>query len=594
MKRHSLCVLPLFLGLVLLAGCHGGGSDDATAPDEPIPTDLPFTGTAAFGAVADPLKGLTIAFSTPMDPASVEQNLSLSQGSASEGVADAAVSISTSELTFHWNAAGDTVTIFGAFPYCEEFEVTIGAETANAAGAVAGEAQVIAFATRENPCDFDGVDNCQADLGFYLNGTGLVLLGGEVTLPKIMSSGDPVVVADLIADGDHWTVETIQAIGRLDNVTAEGRAMVAALSGESSAMRLSFWNRYAAGAQPASSLAYSEDVVSFGFPGSIPDLNGDGLNEISISQLYSLDLGGSSLPVQENHLIFGGSALRGAYEYSENPATDDLARLEGANLRFPAFAKGEAVQVGDFDGDGVKDLLYTFRGEFGNGLKSTWFIVYGPEVSREMWYVIPDGNVANYNFLAEHQTLISALTPPYLQDGAVGDFNGDGIDDIAAVGSSLNDAGNYVSDLYILFGVSGMRADRTLASAPVTRITCSFRMEPIISSGDLNADGYADLMLSGKGKIMAFLGQPTWAASYVLGEDINPVTFLADRYQNLGGMQMTGDIDNDGYQDLMIGANDGGGISYRLLYLGRDYSPGAKLYDRQADVIFDMTLPIVP
>lgn len=579
MKRHPFEVLSLCLAVLLLPACHGGdGGDEVTNdPDQPT-AELPFTGTASFGAVADPQKGLTIEFGVAMDTASVENNLALSQGAASADLSlDPSVVVGAEKLTFHWNAANDTVTIFGPFPYCEEYVLTLGASTATAAGEARGEAQEIAFSTRENPADFDGVD-CMADPMFTGEDAVGVVLGEEIV--TFLGYTDPVVLSQFGKDGKHWIQSKMKSLLRLNNVTAEGHAMMAGLGGTAVQPEMLFWKGYV-----ASAFAPATGSIPIGIDDqlslrSIPDLNNDGLNEIGVG--HDGRNATWDFPIMMDYVINGGGSI----------ALDStFAGLVDADVQHYQYAKGPRVQFGDFDGDGAQDLLYVFRGDLGDNLGNRWFIIYSPVVAGTLSYYVEGMPWQNYQFNDEHEVMITSTTPN-LGEGVVGDINGDGIDDIVAP-TFVNDPDTGMevcSSIYLLFGVAGARADRTLDAEPVARIGCPNQAAyPRIVVADTNADGYRDLLFSDGDarKNYIILGRAAWAAQSEFADMID-VTFEGSSEFGLSmGMTLLGDVNNDGYQDLMLRATSSiTGFRYDLLFLGRAYMHGARLSADAANVLF--------
>ncbi len=145
---------------------------------------------------------------------------------------------------------------------------------------------------------------------------------------------------------------------------------------------------------------------------------------------------------------------------------------------------------------------------------------------------------------------VRASTPAFgTSVASVGDVNGDGFADLAVSAPGLS---SYLGVVYIYFGSpSGpsTRADLILRD-PVTMP--GSRMGKVVAGlGDVNGDGYADLAASGEtlsGSVYVFLGGPRGPAA-------SPsMTLNALAYGGFGAsIAGAGDVNCDGYGDMAIG-----------------------------------------
>jgi hypothetical protein len=161
---------------------------------------------------------------------------------------------------------------------------------------------------------------------------------------------------------------------------------------------------------------------------------------------------------------------------------------------------------------------------------------------------------------ADHTITGSSTWDSFGASIAALDFNGDGYDEIA-IGADGDDAnvsgGGQVS---VFSGISASGDADSLASMQLDAVTADGLGSVVASAGDVNADGYEDLLVgSSVGSRGAFLvyGQPSVAGSV----DIDTVAiewtgngsyFGSDSFgASVFGL---GDIDNDGYDDFAFGA----------------------------------------
>lgn len=158
--------------------------------------------------------------------------------------------------------------------------------------------------------------------------------------------------------------------------------------------------------------------------------------------------------------------------------------------------------------------------------------------------------------LAQELTASDAVPMHYFGsavDGA-GDLDGDGFDDVAV--GAYGDT-NYTGAVYVYSGgPAGVQigSERKIVPSDGT-IDYVFGL-PVVGAGDLNADGFADLAVSATGAdgytgaIYLYQG----SASGPTGEVRLAVGSGATQDQLGAGLSGGGDIDGDGFDDLVAGA----------------------------------------
>ncbi|MCK6528691.1 FG-GAP-like repeat-containing protein, partial [Myxococcota bacterium] len=279
----------------------------------------------------------------------------------------------------------------------------------------------------------------------------------------------------------------------------------------------------------------------------VGDVDGDGLDDVAV----------------------GGEAAGSAFLFlgpldgiREDTSADSLFVAELATDRAGSALAG----AGDVDGDGLPDVLVGAQGaNAGGGDSGAAYLVLGP----------PAATVAlahvHARFLGEEANDAAG----YGVAGA-GDVDGDGWDDVL-VGAPWNDAaGSLAGAAYLVRGPVAGDLDLSLAHARFTGRAAEDQAGlRVASAGDLDRDGYGDVLISGSYHDPDGGGIPLSAAgeAYLVHGPIAPgdhsladadAVFVGGEAYGLAGHSFApaGDVDGDGHGDLWIGeplANAGAG-----------------------------------
>jgi hypothetical protein len=215
---------------------------------------------------------------------------------------------------------------------------------------------------------------------------------------------------------------------------------------------------------------------------------------------------------------------------------------------------GRAISSGDVNNDGYDDLItsdYRY-----SSVKGKVYIYYGSASG-----ISGSANVT-INGEVDGDAFGASIT-------ASGDYNNDGYDDLVTSSEWHDDQ---TGKVYIYYGSSsGISAP---ASVTINGDSTHYRFgEDVASAGDVNNDGYADLMVEAaeydnyKGKVYIYNGGAL-GISAPASVTLTGVNSL-DRFGWV--LDSAGDVNNDGYDDVIIGAygypnGDGKGRVY--IYYG--------------------------
>jgi Ca2+-binding RTX toxin-like protein len=150
---------------------------------------------------------------------------------------------------------------------------------------------------------------------------------------------------------------------------------------------------------------------------------------------------------------------------------------------------------------------------------------------------------------------------------AAGDINGDGYQDLI-VGSATTNGQGY-GRAYVLFGGPAFATNARVLTAP--NGTDGFMIQgsyddkfghAVASAGDINNDGFDDLMVassSASGTVTVLYGKASGFAAQVnvtMGEPVSGglvLTGLASNWSTSVTLSSAGDVNNDGYDDMIVG-----------------------------------------
>jgi hypothetical protein len=287
--------------------------------------------------------------------------------------------------------------------------------------------------------------------------------------------------------------------------------------------------------------AAANDQLGYSVAGA-GDVNRDGFDDVFVGAPFN-DTGATN--AGRAYLFFGGLAP---------DAISDLAvGGEAIADQFGASVAG----AGDVNGDGFADLIAgSSTNDIHGSASGRAYVYFGGTVPNTTVDLFLDGQASGDGF--------------GVAVAGAGDVNGDGFDDVI-VGANFNEtSGVDAGRAYLYFG--GPAPD-AIADFEVGGVTLDELGLDVAGAGDVNGDGYADLIVGARansaggsfaGRAYLLYGGPTpdaMADLAIAGLGAN---------DNLGrALAGAGDVNGDGFDDVIVGShlNDAGGADAGAAYL---------------------------
>jgi hypothetical protein len=263
----------------------------------------------------------------------------------------------------------------------------------------------------------------------------------------------------------------------------------------------------------------------------IGDINRDGVGDIAIGDAYRSQV----------YVLFG----------SRNTGYMNMSSgiMVYGNQDYTGFSVSSA---GDFNGDGIADMIIGMP-YYGKNRNGGSVILYGKRTIANIQI--------NTNLTSVDGMLVigSASTTTHgIAVTNIGDFNKDGYDDIA-VSASLRSAGI----IYVIYGSSSppsllsIDALQYSQGFTITSLVGSYAGVALSEAGDVNGDGYDDLLI---GSVPYANGFSTQKSYVVYGRssqqsNLNLAALGSNGVVFSGGgiaVNGVGDMNRDGFPDMMI------------------------------------------
>jgi hypothetical protein len=285
------------------------------------------------------------------------------------------------------------------------------------------------------------------------------------------------------------------------------------------------------------------------------DVNGDGFSDVLVGA-PNYDSGA----YEKNGAVFIYFGKTGG------PLTTASTGLYGL-ASFEHFGQSAAT-AGNVNGDAYSDIIVGAPGHMSNGKNSSGaaYVYYGAAAGPRA--------TASWNWLGGCEEGYGGKSV-----STAGDVNGDGYSDVAVGAPGVDSGGSNRGEVYVWYGASG--------GLPVTPNWTARGMQnegqlgtQVAAAGDVNADGYADLIVGQP--FFDSTGYANDGRAYIwhggnagLGPDgtegnadwMTNGLHDADNYG--ASVAAAGDVDGDGFSDVLIGAP---GYAYSGPELGKVYA----------------------
>ncbi|NQT29543.1 MAG: FG-GAP repeat protein, partial [Candidatus Saganbacteria bacterium] len=168
-----------------------------------------------------------------------------------------------------------------------------------------------------------------------------------------------------------------------------------------------------------------------------------------------------------------------------------------------------------------------------------------------------DLNTAHASFIGEEEYNYAGYSV-----SSAGDVDGDGYDDLLVGAWKNDDGGTYAGKAYLIYGPAYGSIDLSIADASfVGENSGDYAGYSVSNAGDVDGDGYDDLLMAahynGDGGTRAGKTYLIYGPAYgSIDLSSADAFFIGENSYNYAGYSVSnaGDVDGDGYDDVLIGA----------------------------------------
>ena len=330
-------------------------------------------------------------------------------------------------------------------------------------------------------------------------------------------------------------------------------------------------------------LGWAKNDDKLGHEVTVGDFNGDGFDDFAAAS-------GSDTSKTEVTVVYGTAA---GPSYADN-----------SNIIFNDAIS--ALASGDFNGDGIDDLAvgHDKANLYNNKIQAGKVSIVpgkalGFSCELEILSLVLRSRNCRYTNLSTKvyiqgapftQNSVPQAYDHFAQSLAVGDFNGDGISDLAvgAPGDDIpNSAANNAGSVAIAFGSASWLGNGKLIHQNSSGVNGSSesgdRFGSSLAAGDFDGDGYEDLVVGVPGEsieAIRYAGMvnvlygtssgPQASGNQTWHQDSPNIPGGSEVHDRFGSALATGDFNGDTFMDLAIGVvgEDAGGGAVNIIHGG--------------------------
>ena len=295
---------------------------------------------------------------------------------------------------------------------------------------------------------------------------------------------------------------------------------------------------------------------------AIGDVNADGFGDVAFNIVGPDDFMPQTEPEGRIHVVYGSGEIGGGDSLDLSMALGfELTNNSAENV---GSFRAEVASLGDTNGDGIDD--FAIGADNGQA-----YVVFGSSnrLNEELDVTDLDTSDGYRLELPLTESFDSEFEPTLAVAG--GDINGDGLQDVLVGASWLNEARG---EVFVVYGSrTGVpEAALTDLGSNGTKIVGELvgdYMGASLSSGDLNNDGFDDIVIGGGNARLSFLDEAQYTGSVyvVYGSDSPAAELSVDSLDGQNGFRLDNrldtelstrvvvgfDVNADGLEDLLIG-----------------------------------------
>ncbi|MGJ8687118.1 MAG: beta strand repeat-containing protein, partial [Spongiibacteraceae bacterium] len=324
----------------------------------------------------------------------------------------------------------------------------------------------------------------------------------------------------------------------------------------------------------------------------VGDVNGDGYADMLIAAPDDNSNTGAA------YLVFGSASLSNQFSLQSLPTGDGSQGFQITGLTVDSFLGFSVSAAGDVNGDGLDDMIFAAPGA------NDAYVLFGSD--QDFPGILGTFNVASIDGM--NGFVLQGAGSIDLNEASVagaGDFNGDGLNDLIVGAPQENSAAGASFVVYGSLTPSAAVPLDTLAGGDgsmgfvINGVAAGDHSgHSVASAGDFNGDGIDDILVGAHSSVngqayLIFGGQSTGGQFDLsaLASGDGSMGFVIDAIPetNIQGRSVSsaGDINGDGFDDLLLGApGESGDVgATAILYGASAFTGNPILGNNSADVL---------